>query len=132
MAPAEKIKEVLRLFDPADEEPQIEHANAKEYVGMPLVIADEGEPNESYTGRRTQDEVSDDPMRYSKEERRAVKEEFYLGYICHVNSRVVNVYYCGQKKSGFTSFPLAKWRRHVALGNVYSLEYLWEECPRNP
>ncbi len=130
MIPATTIKDVVAMFKPSQLDAAPQHIKAEDYLGFPMIIADEGEPNKFYTGRERDEVVEENPEKYTKEEREAHDEEYFMAYICHATPAEGRVFYVGLSTVNLTMFSRKKWKRHCEYGNVYSLKYLWEVCAR--
>ncbi len=123
------INAVVDMFDPGALEAAPQHLKAEDYLGFPMVIAHEGVPNSHCTGMPAEEAVAANPTKYTKEEREAFSEEFYMAYVCRATADEVRIFYPGIS-SNLTKYDREKWSRHVNFGNIYSLKYLWEVCER--
>ncbi len=124
------INAVVDMFDPGALEPAPQHLQAEDYLGFPMIIAYEGVPNLHCTGMPAEDAVAANPTKYTKEDREAFSEEFYIAYVCYAAADEIRIFYPGVNSANLTKFSREKWTRCVNSGNIYSLKYLWEVCER--
>ncbi len=129
MLPATEIERTLAIFSPQTEKPAVEFEDPHEILGLPLIIADEGRPNPEIVD--DVDEflsIGSNKTKYKRTERKAWDAEFWIAYVVFCDSKEVRVYYAGI--SNLIRYTIGKWRKHVRVGNVYSLKWLWENAKR--